>query len=76
MLVDDVAEKTAQQFENYEGGASTFMLAIAASSMRRSRTIAINASGGDASWCRDVPWRGRGKPRQCQSDTWIGPMCL
>ena len=28
VLVDDVAEKTAQQFENYEGGASTFMLAI------------------------------------------------
>jgi ribulose-5-phosphate 4-epimerase/fuculose-1-phosphate aldolase len=28
VLADDVAEKTAQQFENYEGGASTFMLAI------------------------------------------------
>jgi ribulose-5-phosphate 4-epimerase/fuculose-1-phosphate aldolase len=28
VLADDVAEKTAQQFENYEGGASKFMLAI------------------------------------------------
>ena len=28
VLTDDVAEKTAQQFENYEGGASTLMLAI------------------------------------------------
>ena len=28
VLPDDVAEKTAQQFENYDGGASTFMLAI------------------------------------------------
>jgi len=28
VLPDDVAETTAQQFENYEGGATTYMLAI------------------------------------------------